>query len=153
MRAILRAFLVIVLLLVAGFVAIGYWNGGSWRSASTAPASAIRTTTAAVEKARERGAELGEKAAVAAERVGNTVDEATITAKIKAKMALDDSVKARSVDVSTTGPTVTLTGTVRSATEHDRTVALARETAGVTRVVDRLVTAPVSRGTHQDSSR
>jgi osmotically-inducible protein OsmY len=39
-------------------------------------------------------------------------------------MALDDSVRARSVDVSTTGTTVTLTGTVRSATEHDRTIAV-----------------------------
>jgi osmotically-inducible protein OsmY len=54
-------------------------------------------------------------------------------------MALDDSVKARSVEVSTTGTTVTLTGTVRSVAEHDRTIALARETAGVNRVVDHLV--------------
>lgn len=57
---------------------------------------------------------------------------------IKAKMALDDSVKARAIDVTTTGSTVTLTGTVRSASERDRAVALARETAGVTAVVDRL---------------
>lgn len=53
-------------------------------------------------------------------------------------MALDDSVKARAIDVTTTGSTVTLTGTVRSASERDRAVALARETAGVTAVVDRL---------------
>jgi osmotically-inducible protein OsmY len=33
---------------------------------------------------------------------------------------------------------VTLTGTVRSVDEHDRAVRLARETAGVTQVVDRL---------------
>jgi osmotically-inducible protein OsmY len=56
-------------------------------------------------------------------------------------MALDDSVRARSVDVSTTGPVVTVTGTVRSAAEHDRTIALARETAGVKRVVDHIVLA------------
>jgi hyperosmotically inducible protein len=141
MRAFLRAFLVIALLLVVGFVAFGYWTGASSPTA-TAPAAAGGTSaTAATEKARERGAELGEKAAVAAEEVGNAMGEAAITAKIKAKMALDDSVRARSVDVSTTGPTVTLTGTVRSAAEHDRTIALARETAGVKRVVDHLVLA------------
>jgi hyperosmotically inducible periplasmic protein len=94
------------------------------------------------EKTRERGAELGGKVAAAAQEVGNTVDDAAITAKIKAKMTLDDSVRARAVDVSTTGPTVTLSGTVRSAAEHDRTVALARETDGVTRVVDHLVLHP-----------
>jgi hyperosmotically inducible protein len=138
MRADLRAFLVIVLLLVVGFIAFGYWTGASWLNAAAPPAAA-GTTGTATEKARERGAELGAKVAVAAEEVGNTMGEAAISAKIKAKMALDDSVKARSVEVSTTGTTVTLTGTVRSAAEHDRTIALARETAGVNRVVDHLV--------------
>jgi hyperosmotically inducible protein len=143
MRAILRASLVIVLLLVVGFVGFGYWTSAPWRNAITTPAAAVGTTgTAATEMARERGAALGEKAVVAAQEVGNTLGEAAITAKIKAKMALDDSVRARSVDVSTTGPTVTLTGTVRSATEHDRTIALARDTAGVMRVVDHLVLLP-----------
>jgi hyperosmotically inducible periplasmic protein len=134
MRAIHRALLVIVLLVV-GVVAFGYWTGASWLNAA-APAPAAGTTGTATEKAKERGAELGAKAAVVAEEVGNAMGEAAISAKIKAKMALDDSVRARSIDVSTTGTTVTLTGTVRSVTEHDRTIALARETAGVTRVVD-----------------
>jgi hyperosmotically inducible periplasmic protein len=137
MRANLRASLVIVLLLVVGFIAFGYWTNASWLNAA-APAPAGGTTGTATEKARERGAELGAKVAVAAEEVGNTMGEAAISAKIKAKMALDDSVEARTVDVSTTGTTVTLTGTVRSVTEHDRTIALARETAGVKRVVDHL---------------
>jgi osmotically-inducible protein OsmY len=140
MRAIVRAFLVIALLFVLGFVVFGYWTGAPWRRTIAAPGTAGGAT--ATESARERGSELGEKAAVAAEKVGNAVDDAAITAKIKAKMTLDDSVRARSVDVSTTGPTVTLTGTVRSAAEHDRTVALARETDGVTRVVDHLVRLP-----------
>jgi hyperosmotically inducible protein len=137
MRANLRAFLVIVLLLVVGFIAFGYWTGASWLNAAAPPAAG--TTGTATERARERGAELGAKVAVAAEEVGNSMGEAAISAKIKAKMALDDSVKARSVEVSTTGTTVTLTGTVRSVAEHDRTIALARETAGVNRVVDHLV--------------
>jgi osmotically-inducible protein OsmY len=55
-----------------------------------------------------------------------------------AKMALDDSVKARSIDVTTNGSTVTLTGTVETAAERDRALALARETEGVTNVINRL---------------
>jgi hyperosmotically inducible protein len=142
MRTILRAFLVIALLLVVGFIVFG-WTDAPWRSAVTSPAAAIGTSgSAATEKARERGAELGEKAAVAAEEVGKNIGEAAITAKIKAKMALDDSVRARSVDVSTTGTTVTLSGNVRSGTERDRATALARETDGVKRVVDHLVVVP-----------
>jgi len=47
-------------------------------------------------------------------------------------------VKARSIDVSTTSHVVTLRGTVGSVAEHDRAVQLAKETAGVTQVVDRL---------------
>ena len=141
MRADLRAFLVIGLLLVVGFIAFGYWTGASWLNAA-APPAASGPTGSATEKARERGAELGARVAVAAEEVGNTMGEAAISAKIKAKMALDDSVRARTVDVSTTGATVTLTGNVRSKSERDRAVALARETDGVTRVVDHLVVAP-----------
>jgi osmotically-inducible protein OsmY len=54
-------------------------------------------------------------------------------------MALDDSVKALEIEVSATGSTVTLSGRVRSAAEHNRALALARETNGVTNVVDHLV--------------
>jgi hyperosmotically inducible protein len=142
MRAILRAFVVIVVLLVVGFVIFGYWTGAPSRTEITGPATAGTTGPGAPEHARQRGAEIGEKAVAAAQVVGNTVGEAAITAKIKAKMALDDSIRARSIAVSTTGPTVTLTGTVRSAMEHDRAIALTRETAGITRVVDHLALVP-----------
>ena len=43
------------------------------------------------------------KPAVAASKVEATLDEAALTTKIKAKMALDDAVKARSIDVTTRG--------------------------------------------------
>lgn len=66
------------------------------------------------------------------------IAEGSLTAKIKAKMVLDDLVKARTINVTTDGTTVTLAGTVHSQQERDRAVALARETDGVTRVVDQL---------------
>ena len=90
------------------------------------------------EKAREVGADVGEKTAAAAEKVRDATHDATITTKIKAKMALDELVKARRIEVSTDGSTVTLSGITGSVAEHDRAIALARETDGVTQVMDRL---------------
>ena len=139
MRSLIRAVLVVALIAIVGMFLFGYWTGSSWRpSKATSPAPVATTGTIDTQKARERGAEIGEKAAVAVEKVKETVSEAQLTGKIKAKMALDDLVKARAIDVSTNDTTVTRTGTVGSQAEHARAVALARETSGVTRVVDAL---------------
>jgi hypothetical protein len=151
MRAILRALLVSGLVILVAFVVFSYSTGSAhWRySASSEPAGPVDTTgavgttgTVDPEKARERGAELGEKAAVAANKAQQAVNETTTTAKIKAKMALDDFVKARAIGVSTRDSVVTLSGRVQSPAEHDRAVMLARETAGVTQVIDHIVIQP-----------
>jgi osmotically-inducible protein OsmY len=136
----IRALLIVAVVAVGAFFLLGYWSGASWRSAERST-TAVGTSGAVIDtdKARERGADLAEKAAVATEKVKEAAHEAGLTAKIKAKMALDDSVKARSIDVSTDGgSTVTLSGTVGSVAEHDRAMALARETEGVSVVIDRL---------------
>jgi hyperosmotically inducible protein len=133
----MRALLTIIVLAVVAYVAFGLWTNGSVIPARPG-SSAATTGTVDTEKARERGAAIGERAAVAAEKTKETVAEAALTTKIKAKMALDDTVHARRVDVSTTGGTVTVKGTVASSAEHDRAIALARETNGVTHVVDEL---------------
>ena len=139
MRAFLRVVLTLVLLAVIAVVVFGWWNGRSLREVlDRNEAPAATTGTIDPEKARQRGAELGEKTALATAKVQEALTEASLTAKIKAKMALDDTVKARSIDVTTEGSTVTVSGTVRSDAEHDRVVMLARETDGVTRVIDRL---------------
>jgi len=146
MRTILRLFLIVIVVAAGAFFLLGYRTGSPFgRSAETVGTSG----TVNVERARERGAEIGEKAAVATEKVREAAASATeqvresthdgaITAKIKAKMALDDLVKARAIDVSTNGTTVTLSGITASVAEHDRAVALARETDGVATVVDHL---------------
>ena len=135
-RGMIRLMLVLIVVVAAAFFLFGYWSGGSFR---TAPAvTNIETPRIDPAAARARGAEIGEKAAIVAERVGDSLEEGSLTAKIKAKMVLDDSVKARSINVTTSGTTVTLTGTVHSEQERQRAVTLARETEGVTRVVDNL---------------
>ena len=136
----MRGLLLIILLGIGAYFAYTYWGG----STNLHPGTQTVGTTGAIDaqKAREKGAELGEKAAAAANKVGETVSEAAITTKIKAKMALDDSVKSRTIDVTTNDSTVTLSGTVRSQAERNRALALARDTDGVTKVIDRLVVQP-----------
>jgi BON domain-containing protein len=137
----MRALLAAVLLVFVAFVAFSYWSGNtSWRYPGAPPPAPVGTTgNIDVNAARAKGAEVGEKVAVAAEKVKETAAEAAITSKIRAKMVLDDNIKGRTIDITTDGSTVTLTGRVRSVDEHDRAIRLARETAGVTKVVDRLV--------------
>jgi hyperosmotically inducible protein len=139
MRTIIRLLLVLVVLAIGGYMLLDYWPVSSWnRTAGGTSPTAGTTGMIAKDKAREIGAEVGEKTAAAAEIVRDTAHDAAITTKIKAKMALDDLVKARGIDVSTDGSTVTLKGATESVAEHDRAVTLARETDGVSQVIDRI---------------
>jgi osmotically-inducible protein OsmY len=136
----LRVIVLSLIVVLVGVVAYSYLSGtaSSRVPRLERPGTVGTSGTAGVETARERGAEVGEKVAIAAAKVKETAEEAALTSKIKAKMVLDDNIKARAIDVTTDDTSVTLTGTVRSVDEHDRAVRLARETAGVTQVVDRL---------------
>jgi hyperosmotically inducible periplasmic protein len=137
-----RALLVSILVILVAFVAFSYFSGTGFLRYPRSDAGAVATSGKVdVNRARERGAEVGERVAVAAEKVKETAAEAALTSKIKAKMVLDDYVKARAIDVTTSGSVVTLSGTVRSVEEHDRATRLARETAGVSQVVDHLTVA------------
>jgi osmotically-inducible protein OsmY len=139
MRTMISAALGVVLIALLGFMLLGYWAGSTMSTAEPPTAPPVGTSGGIdTAKARDRAAAVGEKAAIAAETVRETVSEAGLTAKIKAKMALDDHVKALGIDVTTVGTTVTLSGRVGSAAERDRAIALARETDGVSRVVDNL---------------
>jgi osmotically-inducible protein OsmY len=133
----------LILVAVVAVLLLNYWPAGlsfqKTEPSATAPGTSGTINT---ERARERAADIGEKAAAATKKLQENLGEAGITTKIKAKMALDDSLKAGSIDVSTEGSTVTVGGTVPSAAAHTRAIALARETAGVTKVVDHLEIAP-----------
>jgi osmotically-inducible protein OsmY len=98
-----------------------------------------------VDQVRETGAKVGEKVAAGAERAGEALDDARLTAKIKSKMALDDTLKGSDVSVSTTGHVVTLNGSVANEQQHRRVVDLARETEGVARVDDHISSAGTPR--------
>ena len=69
-----------------------------------------------------------------------------ITSAVKTKMAADDTVKASEINVDTHNHVVTLNGTVRSQAEKDRAVMIARNTNGVTSVVDDLTVGVATSG-------
>ena len=68
---------------------------------------------------------LGEKSA------GVTLDDATITTKVKAKFVEDATVKALNIKVDTYQGVVQLSGFARSRAEADRAAEIARATKGV----------------------
>jgi hypothetical protein len=134
-RALMRAVLLIIVLVAVGAFLLGWWGSGRRAHGRT---ETVGTSGVGTERAREVGAEVGERAATAAGEARRALNDGSITAKIKAKMALDDSVKALDVDVDTNGTTVTVSGTVDTPAQHERVLQLARETAGVSEVVDRV---------------
>lgn len=77
---------------------------------------------------------------------GQNIDDASITAAVKANMATDEARSLTSVDVDTVSGTVYLNGTVKDLATKRRAEQHARETSGVKRVVNNLQTRPLAAG-------
>src|SRR6185295_10096887 len=69
---------------------------------------------------------------------GQNVDDASITASVKTKLAAEKPATLTKVDVDTNKGTVYLTGNVENATIKERATELARQVAGVREVVNNL---------------
>lgn len=134
-RFLFRLVLLVIVLGVAAVVLLGT----GWLNRETSPRD-TQGTTGAIDttRAREAGAEIAERVAEGAARAKDTLAEAGLTTKIKSKIALDDTLTGSRVDVDTNGTIVTVKGTVATPAQRERVVQLAKETAGVTSVVDRL---------------
>lgn len=139
-RALLRLVILVAVLAAAAAFFMGYRLGehGEVIKADRPVATSGSAPGIDTGRARATGAAVGEKVAVGASQAEHALENGALTAKIKAKMALDDSVKALGINVDTADGVVTLTGTVRSESERTRAVQLARETDGVKSVTDRL---------------
>jgi osmotically-inducible protein OsmY len=144
-RGLLKLILLVIVVVAVGMFFLG-WNlndgdvdVAETREAAGEAGAAVGTAgRTAAERGREAGAEIGEKAGQAASSAQRALADGSLTAKIKAKMGLDDTVKALNLDVDTVNGVVTVKGVVHSAAERERALQLARETEGVTRVVDQL---------------
>jgi hyperosmotically inducible periplasmic protein len=63
--------------------------------------------------------------------VSSTIDDATITTRVKTSLLNDPEVAALRIDVDTVKGVVTLSGAVKSPAERDRAIAVARKIGGV----------------------
>lgn len=70
--------------------------------------------------------------------VGQVIDDAGITAKVKTALAAEKDVSAMKINVDTAQGTVTLSGQVASQTEVDRALQVARNVEGVKSVENKL---------------
>jgi osmotically-inducible protein OsmY len=134
-RGLLKLVLLTGVLAAGGTYLDGWWSG---RDVLETGSRAVATTGVDSARARQVGAQVKERTLEATEQTRRALNDGGLTAKIKAKMALDDAVKARDLDVDTSGTVVTVSGRVRSDAERQRALRLARETDGVTKVIDRI---------------
>jgi len=74
--------------------------------------------------------------------VGETIDDATITTRVKTAFVNDPMVGALRIDVDSFKGVVTLSGRVKSKMEEEKAIALARGTKGVTDVKSTLTIEP-----------
>ena len=74
--------------------------------------------------------------------VGETIDDTSITTRVKTAMLNDPAVGGLRIDVDTFKGVVTLSGRVKNAAERDQAISLARRTSGVLQVKDALQVIP-----------
>jgi osmotically-inducible protein OsmY len=74
--------------------------------------------------------------------VGETIDDTTITTRVKTAMLNDPAVGGLAVNVDTFKGVVTLSGRVKTDAEKAQALAIARRTSGVVEVKDALQIIP-----------
>lgn len=134
----------LALVVGGGAYALGYWEPRTLgRERIDEVESAARAVAGNVdtERLKEAGAEIAERLEEGAGRAGEALAETRLTAKIKSKIALDDTLKGADLDVETEGTVVTVGGEVVTPAQRQRALQLARETEGVSSVTDRITVA------------
>ena len=102
---------------------------------ATGSAFAENATT---DKAQSGVESAGQKVDSSMNKVGNFMDDSTITAKVKAALVDHDSIKSTDISVKTDQKVVTLSGFVESQAQAEEAVKVAKGVEGVTSVSDKL---------------
>lgn len=80
----------------------------------------------------------GQKIDSSMSKVGNFMDDSTITAKVKAALVDHESIKSTDISVKTEQKVVTLSGFVESQAQAEEAVKVAKAVEGVSSVSDKL---------------
>ena len=102
---------------------------------ATGSAYAENATT---DKAQSGVESAGQKVDSSMNKVGNFMDDSTITAKVKAALVDHDSIKSTDISVKTDQKVVTLSGFVERQAQAEEAVKVAKGVEGVTSVSDKL---------------
>ncbi|MBE0003789.1 MULTISPECIES: molecular chaperone OsmY [Citrobacter freundii complex] len=102
---------------------------------ATGSAYAENATT---DKAQSGVESAGQKVDSSMNKVGNFMDDSTITAKVKAALVDHESIKSTDISVKTDQKVVTLSGFVESQAQAEEAVKVAKGVEGVTSVSDKL---------------
>lgn len=90
------------------------------------------------EKAQSTAESAGQTIDNSMNKVGNYMDDSTITAKVKAALVEHNSIKSTDISVETENKVVTLSGFVESQAQAEEAVSVAKGVEGVSSVSDKL---------------
>lgn len=111
-------------------------------AARLAQVTGIRRVESDITVTPDADKTLTERSKAGLSKTGAKIDDAWITTKVKWFFIGEDALKDSDINVDTQDKVVTLKGTVRTAAGKARAEALARETEGVTRVINDLTIGP-----------
>jgi osmotically-inducible protein OsmY len=119
-------------------------KAGNEKTACVKEAAAVETRAKADAKAHLNAPAAAKPAASAAPAstgtsTGEYIDDATITAKVKAAVLEEPSLKSAEINVETAKGTVQLSGFVRSRADIDKAVAVAKSVKGVKAVKNDMI--------------
>ena len=98
---------------------------------SAVATGSVYAETTTMDKAQASAESTGNK-------VGSFMDDSAITAKVKAALVDNDSIKSTDISVKTDKKVVTLSGFVQSQSQAEAAVAAAKAVEGVSSVSDKL---------------
>lgn len=98
---------------------------------SAVATGSVYAETTTMDKAQASAESAGNK-------VGNFMDDSTITAKVKAALLDNESIKSTDISVKTDKKVVTLSGFVQSQAQAEAAVAAAKTVEGLASVSDKL---------------
>ena len=158
----LRTLAICLALMIAGISACENMNTNSNananQNANANAATPMATATASPERTRanyseKEAQEEREKAKANNETIGDTLDDAWIHTKIVAKLIANSTTPERKINVDVVKNVVTLRGTVDTAEEKAAAEKTAKDTDGVTKVVNQLKVAPAAKATPKPKAK
>jgi hyperosmotically inducible protein len=93
-----------------------------------------------MDKVQSTADSAGQKIDSSMNKVGNFMDDSSITAKVKAALVDDKNIKSADISVKTDKKVVTLSGVVESQAQAERAVEIAKAVEGVKSVNNDLKT-------------